>query len=191
MTRPTVGKGKTTREVPKGAPIVLADLKAIPAFAALEDADAGKLLAVMSVRPVARGEPIFREGEVGDGLYAVLSGRVSITKKNAKGGEREVAILERHEVLGEMDLISDRPHTAGAKGNESAVLLFLPKGEFQAMLAAGSPGAAAMVKYFAVMLAGRLDANNRRMMEMLDNAPKQEGTEFAEFKRRLLKEWTF
>lgn len=172
--------------------VPLEEFRRIPAFSGLGEEDARLFLSIMKERPAARGEPILLAGEVGDGLYVVLEGRVSIVKRNAKGGEREVAVLEKSEVFGEMDLISDRPHTAGAKAAESSRLLFLPKKEFQELLVAGNPGATSMVIYFARMLAGRLDASNRQMMTMLDEARKPSGgTEFAEFKRRLLKEWTF
>lgn len=172
-------------------PISLGDLHRIPAFSTMAEEDAARFLAAMEARTVAAGEPLFREGQLGDGLFVVLEGRVGIFKRNAKGGEREVAVLDRHEVLGEMDLISDRPHTTGARVQADGRLLFLPKATFQRMLREGNPGAASMVVYFARMLAGRLDANNRRMMEILDAAAKPASSEFSEFKRRLLREWSF
>jgi CRP-like cAMP-binding protein len=167
-------------------------LRAVPAFATMSDGDAALFLSLMEERTAAAGEPLFREGDVGSGLYVVLEGGVSIHRRNAKGGDREIAVLDRNEVFGEMDLISDRPHTSGAKAKSDSRLLFLPKKEFQDLLRQGNPGAASMVVYFARMLAGRLDANNKRMLEMLDGPAKQPGSsEFAEFKRRLLKEWSF
>jgi CRP-like cAMP-binding protein len=154
-------------------------------------ADAGRFLSAMEVRVVAAGEPLFREGQHGDGLFVILEGQVGIHKGNAKGGERQVAVLDRHEVLGEMDLISDRPHTTGARVAADGRLLFLPKRTFQSLLREGNPGAASMVVYFARMLAGRLDANNRRMLEILDASARPASSEFSEFKRRLLREWSF
>ena len=169
-----------------------ADLKRIPAFAGMDAGDVETFLALMEVRPVSEGEPIFREGVTGDGLFVILEGSVSITRKNQKGGERELAVLEKGEVFGEMDLISDRPHTSGAKGRAGSRLLFLPKKSFQELLRKGNPGAAGLVIYFARMLSARLDANNKRMIEMLESPkdPARTG-EFAEFKRKLLREWSF
>jgi len=182
------GKALTTAE----EAISIADLRAIPAFAAMGTADAALFLSVMEERPSARGVPLFREGEAGEGLFVILEGRVSITKRNAKGGEREVAVLDRHEVFGEMDLISDRPHNSGAKGQQACRLLFLPKKAFQDLLRKGNAGAASLVVYFARMLAGRLDANNKKMLELLDGKqPAPGSSEFSEFKRRLLKDWSF
>ena len=172
--------------------MTMAELRKIPVFASLSTADAALFLSLMEVRPAARGVPLFKEGDAGEGLYVILEGRVSITKRNAKGGEREVATLEVHEVFGEMDLISDRPHNSGAKGQQACRLLFLPKQAFQDLLRKGNAGAASMVVYFARVLAGRLDANNKRMLEILEGRQPTHGpSEFSDFKRRLLKEWSF
>jgi CRP-like cAMP-binding protein len=193
--KPAAAKGGARKSkaggAAKAAAISLAELRKIPAFAAMTPADAEAFLETMQERSVAAGEPLFRESSLGDGLFVVLEGRVGIFKRNAKGGEREVAILERNEVLGEMDLISDRPHTTGARVLSDGRLLFLPKGRFQEMLRRGNAGAASMVVYFARMLAGRLDANNRRMLEVLDAAAQPASSEFSEFKRRLLRDWSF
>jgi CRP-like cAMP-binding protein len=172
--------------------VTLAELRRIPVFSGLSEEDAGRFLGLMKERSVSEGEPLFREGEVGEGFFVVLEGSITIGKRNAKGGEREVAVLEKNEVVGEMDLISDRPHTTGARGKAACRLLFLPRKAFQDLLRQGNPGAASMVVYFARTLAGRLDANNKRMLEILDGRAKAPGSsEFAEFKRRLLKEWSF
>jgi CRP/FNR family transcriptional regulator, cyclic AMP receptor protein len=181
-------KAPTTAEVA----ISIEDLRHIPAFAGMSTADAAAFLSVMEERLSARGVPLFKEGETGEGLWVILEGRVSITKRNAKGGDREVAVLDRHEVFGEMDLISDRPHNSGARGQQACRLLFLPKKAFQDLLRRGNAGAASMVVYFARMLAGRLDANNKRMLELLDGKQASPGSsEFSDFKRRLLKDWSF
>jgi CRP-like cAMP-binding protein len=185
---PGAGTGKT----PSSQAIGIAELRQIPAFARLSDDDAGQILAVAQVCDLARGMLVFDEGQLGLGLYAILSGSVQVIKRNDKGGERILATLDKNEVFGEMDLIGDRVHTTGIRGAEATRLLFIPKTEFQSMLRAGNSGATAMVVYFAVMLAGRLDANNKRMMAVLDEAmPEKRTSEFAEFKRRLLNEWTF
>ncbi|MCK6480371.1 MAG: cyclic nucleotide-binding domain-containing protein [Planctomycetes bacterium] len=175
-----------------GAGIGMEELRKIPAFSGLGARDAAAFLGHMVLRSFATGEPVFSEGAVGDGLFVVVEGSIRVFKRNPKGGERELAILRKNEVLGEMDLISDRPHTAGARAAESSRLLFLPKREFQKLLLAGNPGATSMLIYFARMLAGRLDESNRTMMRILDEEKKPvHGSEFSEFKRRLLREWTF
>jgi CRP/FNR family transcriptional regulator, cyclic AMP receptor protein len=197
--------GKTSKKTASKAPrkagakgegsakgVTLEELRRIPAFSAMSPEDAARFLPLMKERTATEGEPLFREGEAGAGLYAVLDGSVSIHKKNKKGGDREVAVLDRNEVFGEMDLISDRLHTSGARCRTACRLLLLPRKAFQDLLRQGNPGAAGLVVYFARMLAGRLESSNKRMLEILDGQAKAPGsTEFAEFKRRLLREWSF
>ena len=195
MAKTTKGARRRAEKPAAAAPaapaISLADFRRIPAFSGMNEEDARVFLSHMTGRPAARGEPILKEGERGEGLYVILQGRVTISKLNAKGGDRDVAVLERHEVLGEMDLISDRPHTVGARARESSLLLFLPRGAFQRLLVERNPGAIMVVIYCARMLAGRLDSQNRQMMDVIDGAKKPASSEFSEFKRRLLKDWTF
>jgi CRP-like cAMP-binding protein len=158
----------------------------------MAEGDAAALRAAMVERRATPSESLFREKDPGEGLYVILEGSVSIHRANAKGGDREVATLEAGEVFGEMDLISDRPHTSGARAKTECRLLFLPRERFRALLDGGHRGAAALVLYFARMLAGRLDAMNRRMLDVLDGGKgPARASEFSEFKRRLLKEWVF
>ena len=191
---PAKSRGPVREETIPGsakAGMILEDLVRIPAFHGMDWDDASAFLSQMSERRVTAGEPLFREGEVGDGLFIIVEGSVSITRRNAKGGERELAVLTKDEVFGEMNLISDRPRTSGVRGKSDCRLLFFPRSEFQSLLRKGNRGATVLLLYFARVLAGRLDANNRKMMEVLDAAQRPASTEFSDFKRRLLKEWTF
>jgi CRP-like cAMP-binding protein len=59
------------------------------------------------------GDVIFQEGEEGDRMYVVQSGRVRITKKSP-AGELPIAILEKGEIFGEMALFDRLPRSATA-----------------------------------------------------------------------------
>jgi putative methionine-R-sulfoxide reductase with GAF domain len=59
------------------------------------------------------GDMIFQEGEEGDRMYIVQSGRVRITKKSP-AGELPIAILETGEIFGEMALFDRLPRSATA-----------------------------------------------------------------------------
>jgi putative methionine-R-sulfoxide reductase with GAF domain len=64
-------------------------------------------------RVYSDGDMIFREGEEGDRMYIVQSGRVRITKKSP-AGELPIAILETGEIFGEMALFDRLPRSATA-----------------------------------------------------------------------------
>jgi CRP/FNR family cyclic AMP-dependent transcriptional regulator len=83
-----------------------------------------KLLANQDFRTFAAGETIFREGERGDELYVVRSGKVQI-----RVGDRVIETLGEHSIFGEMALIDDAPRSATAIAASDAELV--PVGQKQ------------------------------------------------------------
>jgi CRP/FNR family cyclic AMP-dependent transcriptional regulator len=75
---------------------------------------------------------IFREGDAGDTLYAVASGRVRISRQVA-GGEEAFAILPPGEIFGEMAILDPESpgRSADARAHEEAVLLALSRARFE------------------------------------------------------------
>jgi CRP-like cAMP-binding protein len=68
-----------------------------------------KLLANADFRSYAAGDIIFREGEPGDELFVIRSGKVQI-----RAGDRVVETLGDREMFGEMALIDEAPRSATA-----------------------------------------------------------------------------
>ena len=74
-----------------------------------------------SLRNLATGDVLFREGEVGDFAYQVVKGKIEVTKFN---GDEYVtlALLEKGALFGEMALIDKQPRSAMARAvNEATV----------------------------------------------------------------------
>lgn len=74
-----------------------------------------------SLRNLASGDVLFREGEVGDFAYQVVKGKIEVTKFN---GDEYVtlALLEKGALFGEMALIDKQPRSAMARAvNEATV----------------------------------------------------------------------
>lgn len=68
------------------------------------------LQAEITWRHCSSGEVIMRQGEPGDSLC--LSGRFSVTVKDAEGVERVVGEVGRSETVGELALLTDEPRSA-------------------------------------------------------------------------------
>ena len=74
-----------------------------------------------SLRSLASGDVLFREGEVGDFAYQVVKGKIEVCKFN---GDEYVtlSILEKGALFGEMALIDKQPRSAMARAvSESTV----------------------------------------------------------------------
>ena len=72
------------------------------------------------------GEPICIEGEKGDVMYVVQSGKVAITK-HAPAGEMTLAMLQGGDIFGEMALFDKMPRSATARAMGEARVLSIDK----------------------------------------------------------------
>lgn len=86
---------------------------------------------------LAGGETLMRQGEPGDVLYLLVSGRLRVYLEE-DGQRRIVRELTRGEVVGEMSLITDAPRSATVVAIRDSVLVSLGKEDF-AQLQATSP----------------------------------------------------
>ena len=62
----------------------------------------------------SRGETVFTEGEQGDTLYIVLSGKVKVGRRAADGRENMLSVMGPSDMFGELSLFDPGPRTATA-----------------------------------------------------------------------------
>lgn len=86
---------------------------------------------------LAGGETLMRQGEPGDALYLLVSGRLRVYVEQ-DGERRAVREIPRGEVVGEMSLFTDAPRSATLVAIRDSVLVSLGKEDF-ARLQASSP----------------------------------------------------
>lgn len=72
-----------------------------------------------TVRTFEDGEIIFREGDPGDEMHAILEGQVRISKGVGQGLET-LALLDRGDFFGEMALLDGEPRSADARAEGDA-----------------------------------------------------------------------
>ncbi len=78
---------------------------------------------------LAGGETLMRQGEPGDALYLLVSGRLRVYIEE-DGVRRVVREVSRGEVVGEMSLITDAPRSATLVAIRDSVLVSLGKDDF-------------------------------------------------------------
>jgi CRP-like cAMP-binding protein len=92
------------------------------------------------------GETIFSQGDIGDKLYFIVSGKVTIQRGGTgPEGDQEVAVLGAGDVFGEIALVSDQPRTATAVATTRVRVWEILKADFDCILR-GSPGLQAAVQ---------------------------------------------
>ena len=78
---------------------------------------------------LAGGQTLMRQGEPGDALYLLVSGRLRVYIEE-DGQRRVVREISRGEVVGEMSLITDAPRSATLVAVRDSVLVSLGKDDF-------------------------------------------------------------
>jgi len=92
------------------------------------------------------GEYILREGAQCDSLIVVKSGQIEIFKTGKNNLKVPVGIVQSGEYLGEMALISDRPHSANAVALTTTVCIKIPNGVIEEHLHSMPPWLVALTR---------------------------------------------
>jgi CRP-like cAMP-binding protein len=74
------------------------------------------------------GAKVFQEGEIGEAMYIVLEGKVSIVKKLENGSSRVLATMGKGDFFGEMSLIDKKKRSATASCQTDTRLIKIPEG---------------------------------------------------------------
>ncbi len=105
-------------------------LRSVPLFASLDDEAAHDVLNLISDKIVPRNTRLFRQGDKGDAMYLIESGRVRISIHDDDGHEVTLAELAQGDFFGEMAIIDGRQRSADAHVIEDARLAILSRDAF-------------------------------------------------------------
>lgn len=107
------------------------------------------------------GEVVFDQGEEGQALYIVLSGRVIICQPGQ--AERPIAELGPGEFFGELALLDNSPRSAQARAGEPTEVAVLFRGDFERLMESH----AHLASRIAMQLARHLGQRLRNMLARL------------------------
>lgn len=101
----------------------------------LADDTLARIAAVAVRRTVPRGAVVFRQGDPGDALYAVVAGRIRIGAQHADGREVFLSVMGPGDSFGEIAAIDGQTRTATATALEPSTLLLVHRGDLRALIA--------------------------------------------------------
>jgi len=110
--------------------MTLEALRSVPLFASLDDDAARDLRSLLSDKRVPQNTRLFRQGDKGDAMYLIESGRVRISIRDEEEQEVILAELAQGDFFGEMSIIDGRQRSADAKVIEDAQLAILSREAF-------------------------------------------------------------
>ena len=109
-------------------------LRRAPLFASLGDDVFAALTDELTEVDLSRGASVFREGDQGDQLYFIVSGKIKLGRSAPDGRENLLAILGPGELFGEMALFDPSPRNATATAVSETRLAGLRHDNLKALL---------------------------------------------------------
>jgi len=106
-----------------------AALAGVPLFSGISAESMERLASVTGEQEFAQGQFIVRQGQVGTGLYVILSGAVKVLR-----GSDELVRLGRGEFFGELSVIDQQPRNASVQAAEPTEVLALASWDLLALL---------------------------------------------------------
>jgi CRP/FNR family cyclic AMP-dependent transcriptional regulator len=110
--------------------MTLEALRSVPLFASLDDEAATELRSLLSDKTVPQNTRLFRQGDQGDAMYLIESGRVRISIHDHDKQELTLAELAQGDFFGEMAIIDGRQRSADAQVIEDARFAILSREAF-------------------------------------------------------------
>jgi CRP-like cAMP-binding protein len=109
------------------------------------------------------GHVFFQEGDDGEEMFIIQSGRVAIKKSVKGGGEATLAVLEKGDFFGEMAILERLPRSATAEVLEDGDIIVIGGEDFGAMIKANPEIAVRMLRKYSI----RLRETNKRIEDAL------------------------
>jgi len=134
-------------------------LRKLDVFSELTFKEALEVNELLHERVYEKGEPIFEEGDLGHGIYIVVTGKVRV--ESARELLKE-AVLEfgPGEMLGELSLFEEAPRTAAVVAAERTAMVALFRAEFFSLLTTNTKiGVKVLMK-----MAGTMCRRSRRLL---------------------------
>src|SRR5215469_1372265 len=120
-------------------PIELSALRQIPEFSVLADSELAPVRQVTRERHIHRGELLLLEGEPGEWLYYLQSGRVKVFNTSADGKVQVLRIFQAGETFNEVPIFDGGPNPASALVLEAGTAYVLHRDDIQRLLSEHPP----------------------------------------------------
>ncbi len=113
------------------------------------------------------GKVLFREGDAGEDMYIIQSGRVAIKKRTGANKDVTLAVLEKGDFFGEMAVLERMPRSASAEMAEGGDLIVISGDTFGDMIKSNPEIAFRMLRKYSIRL--------REMVKQIETLGKQMG----------------
>ena len=138
-------------------------------FDSLNDEQARRLAAAMTVRTIDKGGYLFEEGDWAQEFFVLLEGTVEVLFSEV----HTVAHLGPGDVVGESAMLAEGPHSATVTANQETITAVLERDALQTLIRRRPDIAVVLYRNLAVNLGDKLTRTDRRLFE--PTAPSRGG----------------
>ena len=146
-------------------------LRQVSLFRSLSDKALLDLCAITIEKTFPPKTMIIKEGDPGDSLYIVKSGKVNILKRMKSGQNTILVSLGKNVVIGDMAVIDDQPRSASVETTVDSTFLIITKSDFKALLGSTPEVSFGILK----LMTERLRITSTHMKELEASAKQMEG----------------
>jgi CRP/FNR family cyclic AMP-dependent transcriptional regulator len=143
---------------------VIATLHSVGLFAELRKPELAKIAGIVRAERHQAESKIFSEGDAGNSMYLIKSGRVRVSKSPPGCGEEALAILGPGAVFGEMAVLDGGKRSADVLVLEDAELLVIDRRQFAQLLFEDKELAYYVLNAIVRTLAGRLREMDEKLI---------------------------
>lgn len=143
-------------------------LRALPVFADLDDAHLLAVLQLSRVRSYVSGEVIFEQGDRGDTMLFLISGRLRVELDDGKGNRTDVGTVVAGQVVGEMAALDPAPRAASVIAASDASAYELSVDALRQLRREAPAAAAAITSAIIGDVTARLRSINERIEQELN-----------------------
>lgn len=122
-------------DTPDDADKVMSRLPQIPLFSHLNPDEFMSVVEKIHLRRFDIGDKIIKEGEPGEAFYIIARGKAKVTKKDPKGKEIDVAVIQEGEFFGEFAFFSESVRHASVTVSEEMEALEIDRRELAELIA--------------------------------------------------------
>ncbi|MCL6610058.1 MAG: Crp/Fnr family transcriptional regulator [Peptococcaceae bacterium] len=149
-------------------------LRKIPLFSFLDDRDLAEIDRLIMERTYQKGRIIFVEGEPGEAIFFLKTGRVKISKQSDDGREQILHFIHPGEVFAEVILFDGGPYPATAEAVEDSKIGLIRNSDMERITLANPGIALGMLKIMARRL--RMSQKQINELALMDTSRRMAST---------------
>jgi CRP-like cAMP-binding protein len=139
----------------------------IPLFAGLDADESAIIENHIKLFELEKGEILFKEGDQGDYVCFVVSGRLEVTRKTVTGDDFVINTLARGQSVGELSIIDKRPRSATVQAKTKVTLFTLAREDFEAIMQEHGFIGMKVLKGLSLLLSRKLRHTSSRLVNYM------------------------